>query len=243
MRLLVQSKGETIVHTILLKAAAATAAAIILASPATAQDVTPELPWYVSANVGASLLRDARVSIANAPAPGLFIVTNQKIETGLGISIAAGRRFGPVRAEAEIGFTNNSGDQYDTISPFQNSVDTNTKFNSRRIMLNGYYDLLRGRVTPYVGAGIGSVRTHFRVFAARAPFPTEPPRELIDDRDTKFAYQLMAGAAFQIAPQIALTGQYRWLDAGRIKGEDSRNEQFLTRYRGHNLEAGIRFSF
>lgn len=230
-------------HTSLPTSIAAIAAALVMAGPAAAQDAAPQSPWYVSAKVGASLLRDAETSVANAPAPGLFIVTNHKIEMGLGFSVAAGRRFGPVRAEAELGFSRNSADEYDTISPFQNSVDTDTKLNSRRIMLNGYFDFMSGTVTPYVGAGIGSARVHYRVFAPRAPFPTEAPRELINDHDNKIAYQLMAGAAVQVAPQIALTGQYRWLDAGRIKGVDSRNEQFVTRYRGHNLEVGVRFSF
>lgn len=216
---------------------------MIFASPAVAQASGDPSPWYVSGNVGASFLKDARTSVANAPAPGLFVVTNQKINTGIGGALAAGRRFGPVRAEVELGLTRNRADEYDTLLPFQNSVDTKTKLDSRRIMLNGYFDFVRGTITPYVGAGIGSVRTHFRVFAARAPFPTEAPRQLIDDRDTKLAYQLMAGAAVRIAPQVALTGQYRWLNAGRIKGNDSRGEQFITRYRGHNPEVGVRLSF
>jgi len=227
----------------LSKACLAIASAALLPSVAWAQAAPEGNHFYASGAVSASFLRNSRTVVDNAPAPGAQIVTSQVMDDGWGGSVALGRSFGIARAEAELGFANNDGDTYKTLSPFQNEVDTDTSLNSMRLMLNGYIDLLRGPVTPYVGAGIGMARIEFRVFAPRAPFPTESPRELIDDKDSKLAYQLIAGASVAVAPRLAVTGQYRWFNAGTFKGEDSRSEPFAARYRGHHLDVGVRLSF
>lgn len=110
-------------------------------------------------------------------------------------------------------------------------------------MVNGYIDFGHGAIRPYLGAGAGIVRTKVDFFAPRAPFPAEAPRQLIDDSDSHFAYQLIAGAALRVTPRWQLTAQYRWLDAGSIHPYDARNERTTNTYRGHHIDAGVRLSF
>lgn len=225
------------------KICVAAAGATLFSALACAQAAPDGDHFYASGAISASFLGDSRTEVENAPVPGATIVTKHIIDNGWGGSVALGRTFGPGRIEAELGLADNDGDTYKTVSPFQNEVDTDTRLNSTRLMLNGYFDVLRGRVTPYVGAGVGMARIHYRVFAPRAPFPTESPRQLIDDKDSKFAYQLMAGASVAVSPRLALTGQYRWFNAGNFEGQDARGEGFRARYRGHNLDLGVRLSF
>lgn len=199
--------------------------------------------WYVAGGLTRSFLNDAEQSIFNAPRPGSRVVLTNDVEDGWGGQIAVGRSFGRFRAEVELGHTENDSDRYKVTEPFTAIVPQEGKQDATRVMGNLYFDLMDGPVHPYVGAGIGVAEIDVRVFGPRAPFPAEPPRELIDDSDRRFAYQLMAGASFWVRPTIALTGQYRWLDAGTLEGKDSRGERFIREHHGHNIDVGVRVRF
>jgi opacity protein-like surface antigen len=110
-------------------------------------------------------------------------------------------------------------------------------------MVNAYVDLTRGAVRPYLGVGGGAADVHVSTFAAPARAPMAPPSQLIDDGETDFAYQLMAGLAVSVSPRLALTAQYRWFDAGTVVGRDSRGERMTRDIAGHNVDVGFRFSF
>ena len=56
-----------------------------------------------------------------------------------------------------------------------------------------------------------------------------PPSQLLDYSRTVFAYQLMGGLSHDLSPKVAVTAQYRWFDAGTIKGHDSRGERATHR--------------
>jgi opacity protein-like surface antigen len=98
-------------------------------------------------------------------------------------------------------------------------------------------------VRPYLGAGIGTADAHVTTFAAPARAPNAPPSQLIDDSETDFAWQLIAGAAISVAPRLSLTAQYRWFDAGTVVGADSRGQRMTRGIAGHNVDVGLRFSF
>lgn len=200
--------------------------------------------WYIAAAGTASLLKNARTTIFNAPFPGARIDATNIIDTGAGGQAAVGHAFGRVRAEAEIGYTHNHAGRIETSTPaFAGPTPQDGYQNAFRYMANGYVDLSKGRFRPYIGGGIGATTIRVRVFAPRAPFPTEPPRELIKDSDTRFAYQLMAGAGVRLGSRILLTAQYRWLDAGTFEGKDSRGERFIRKHAGSNIDVGFRFTF
>jgi OOP family OmpA-OmpF porin len=207
---------------------------------ASAQDASG---WYVSGAGSITMLNGTDGTIANAPAPGITVRTQNEFETGFGAQVAVGRDFGRFRLEAELGYTQDHQNHYVAVAPPTGRIPAYVDQNAARAMLNGYVDLTDGTVQPFLGAGAGVVRIHHRFFAPRAPFPTEAPRELINDNDTRFAYQLMAGLGIRVAPTVMLTAQYRWLDAGRFHGLDSRGERFERDHRGHNLDLGVRLRF
>jgi hypothetical protein len=41
---------------------------------------------------------------------------------------------------------------------------------------------------------------------------------------------------------VKLTTQCRWFDAGKVKGHDTRGQDFKTDISGSNIDVGLRFS-
>ena len=112
-------------------------------------------------------------------------------------------------------------------------------------MANAYYDFPQGRlpVRAYIGGGLGEATVRVTTFAAPARAPLAPPSQLIDARKTDFAYQLMAGFSLPVSQRVALTAQYRWFDAGTVKGRDIRGEAITRDIAGHNFDVGLRLTF
>ncbi len=224
---------------ILLAACLISSAAPMLSATAKADDRDG---WYASASATLSLLNDTGGTIANAPMPGSTVRLENPLKTGFVGQFALGHSFGSFRLEGEIGFSRNTQDHYIAIVPPTGSIPANVKDDALRGMVNGYYDLSYGPVTPYVGAGIGFASIDIDFFAPRAPFPMEAPRQLIKDGDTRFAYQLMGGIAVPVSEDLALTLQYRWFDAGTVEALDVRGERITRDHAGHNVDLGIRIN-
>jgi opacity protein-like surface antigen len=218
------------------------AAAAALAT-GTAQARQPAKSWYFSGAATGSLLNKPRQTIANAPAPGSTLRIENDVRFGGGGMLAFGRSFGRLRAEVELGRTANHSDAYTAISPLSITLPQNGRNDVTRYMLNVYFDLAQGPVRPYLGAGAGAAHARVSTFAAPARAPAAPPSQLIDDSETDFAYQLIAGVAVPVTPRLALTVQYRWLDVGVVAGRDSRGERFTRAIAGHNFDVGFRFGF
>lgn len=229
--------------------AAIGAAAIPVSGSAQAEALNPQpLPpiadgWYLAAASTLSTLNDTAGTIANAPIPGSTVHTQSKIKDGAGALVAIGRSFGAYRLEGEWGYTVNKQTSYDAIVPPKGPIPANVKDVSTRLTVNLYRDFDLGRIKPFIGGGVGMTRVSIDFFAPRAPFPTEAPRQLIKDSDTRFAYQLMLGASAPVTRAAAITLQYRWFDAGTIHGKDARGEQFTRDHGGGSFDVGLRVRF
>jgi opacity protein-like surface antigen len=199
--------------------------------------------WYGSIALDISLLKDTNGVIFNAPVAGRSVQSFNPTQTGVGGSIALGYDLGRVRFEVEGGYTRNTDDRYVSIVPATGTIPATVKRTAFRGMANVYYDVTRGPVQPYVGAGLGGLVGTVDFFAARAPLPTEAPRQLIKASDTRFAYQLIGGVAARVAPRLMVTAQYRWLDAGTLHPRDVRGERTSYDYRGHHVDLGARIAF
>lgn len=217
-----------------------TSSALLMPAAANAQDSEGV---YGSISATISQLQDTKGTIANAPLPGSTVRTENSFGTGIGGQAALGYDFGNFRLEGEIGFARDKQDSYVAIVPPTGKIPADVKQKSLRGMINAYADFGKGPIRPYVGAGVGLVRVKLDFFGPRAPFPTEPPRQLIKDSDTRFAYQLIGGLAVPVSERAAITLQYRWLDAGTIKPLDSRNEIVTRDHKGHNVDLGLRLNF
>lgn len=218
----------------------ASSSLIISSAAANAQE---DKGFYGSVSATISILQDTEGTIANAPLPGSTVRTENSFGTGFGGQAALGYDFGNIRIEGELGFTRDKQDGYVAIVPPTGNIVADAKEKSLRGMVNAYADIGNGSIQPYVGAGLGIARVKLDFFGPRAPFPTEPPRQLILDSDTRFAYQLIGGVAVPVSDAAAITLQYRWFDAGTIKLLDSRGELATRDHKGHNFDLGLRFRF
>ena len=198
--------------------------------------------WYVGVGGTLSLLDDSHTFIVGLPIPGGFAETENKMDSGVGAQVAIGRQIGNARLEIEGGYSKNNSDYYQAIVPPTGEIPSKGGHKVWRAMANAYYDFGSGTLRPYAGAGVGYADIKARFFAARAPFPNETPFLIMDDHKGELVYQAMAGAAYEISPGISLTGQYRWMSAGKVHFRDLGGYEHIREHNGHNIDIGIRFT-
>jgi opacity protein-like surface antigen len=201
--------------------------------------------WYVAGAVTGSFLKKPDQTIANAPTPGSMLHVTNDIDSGWGGQVAIGRTLGSFRLEVEVGHTENDSSAYTVTSPIHITLPQDGKNNATRYMANAYYDLPQGSlpVKFYIGLGAGAANAHVTTFAAPARAPTAPPSQILDVKDTVFAYQLMGGFSRMLTEHLGITVQYRWFDAGTIKGHDARGERATREMAGSNVDVGLRYLF
>jgi len=221
------------------------AGVLILSGTAASSAAADPGKWYLSGAVTGSALEKPHQTIANAPAPGstLHVVNDAKF--GWGGQAAFGYVTKILRVEAEIGYSSNHSRAYSAVSPISITLPQSGKNRVTRYMANAYLEPFQGRwtVSPYIGAGVGAAHAHATTFAAPARAPAAPPSELLNIKDTRFAWQAIGGIAAPLAPHIALIAQYRWLDGGTFHGVDSRGERATRTLHGSNVDVGLRLTF
>ena len=99
---------------------------------------------------------------------------------GLEYHLAAGYRFGAVRAQVELGvmgqFAYEGQSNYTPGGPVQ---PTEARIKARRLMLSGLYGFgVLGALHPWVGAGLGANRYHLTDYIQRFPNPDDPSGHL-----------------------------------------------------------------
>ncbi len=225
--------------------AAPCAALLIAAQPAHAFDAGDDWGPYMSMAINASSLEKPRQTIANAPTPGSTLQVVNGIKSGWGGAAAIGYRWRSWRLEAEYGRTQNPSKYYTAVTPLSITLPQDGKNDITRTMVNVYHDwsAAGGKIRPYLGVGVGSARDHVTTFAAPARAPMAPPSQLIDQTKTTGAWQAMAGVSLPVGRKAAFTLQYRWLDAGTVKGVDSRGERMTRKLHGGSYDIGFRYSF
>jgi opacity protein-like surface antigen len=193
---------------------------------------------YFSGNLGISLLSDSDVG----PIPG--VVSENSYEMGMKVGGAMGYDFGGFRVEGEAAYrTNNADDETGNFipGPLTGSVS------ALSIMLNGYYDfhITNSSWVPYLGAGVGMANVNYDMGSTVSPVVL-----YLDDSDTVFAYQFIAGAGYKISSNTTLTVDYRYF---ATKDPSVRAGAGLTatacggacemEYQTHEFNLGARFRF
>lgn len=141
------------------------------------------------------------------------------MDLGFGFGAFVGGRVTPnVRIEGEIGYRSND------LESLGGGV-VGGDVTSLAFMANAYYDIpVQSAVIPYVGAGVGMADVEMS--------------GLRNDTDTVFAFQLMAGGAVPVSPNVALTAEYRLFATDDPRAADLRYE-----YVHSGLLVGIRANF
>lgn len=159
--------------------------------------------WYFAAQGGASLTDDLDV-------PGVNISFN----TGYNVGGALGYDLGKFRLEGEFTYRSVDVDTANGLSVPDASLSALT------FMANGYYDFEMDSLTPYIGVGLGVADSELDQFGSTV------------FSETDFAYQFMAGLAFNVSKTAYLTAGYRFFV---ISETDAPNT--------HELNLGVRFMF
>ena len=108
-------------------------------------------------------------------------------------------------------------------------------------MANAYLSLPAGAWRPYVGAGIGQAHVEADN-AGFANFPLVTDRT--NDSDNAFAWQLMAGVGYQIAPNLELGTRYRYLNIDETTlVSDAGDVQAIDEQRTHSVEVVLTWSW
>jgi len=162
-----------------------------------------------------------------------------ELDTSLGYNaaLAVGAKFGMFRAEVEGVYRVNDNDSFNQGgTPAGADGDLSTA----NIFLNGYLDIdLFGIVSPYAGVGVGYGKVSLDLKNINGTL-------VVDDNDTVYSYQLIAGAAVNVSDSWSLTAEYRYFDTitdaelslngaiGLVENSDIRS---------HEIRFGIRYWF
>ena len=189
--------------------------------------------WYVRGDLGGYW---GTMGGAQA-APGFPSPTDNSIGNGFVGGLGAGFKAGWVRSDVTVDYTamKYSG----TIAA---PGDVSVKVDAVTALFNGYLDLGTWYgLTPYIGAGAGvaNLRTHDYSSTAAPPFAGG-----LSNSQWKFAYAVMAGAGYSIAPNIVLDAGYRYVNFGDVTtASDSIGAMTLKNLAAHEVRVGVRWSF
>ena len=232
-----------------LAAAGLVVAGAGVAGVAAAADMPGELPppvlspppalglnygWYLRGDVGYAwgTLGGAR------SAAGFSNPIDNSLDSGFLGGIGAGIKSRWLRTDITI----------DYISPltYKGSVaapdDTTAKVAALAALFNGYVDLGTWyNFTPYLGGGIGAAQMRVSDYASTAapPFATGSSKTQYN-----FAWSLTGGIGYQVAPNIVVDANYRYVNFGDVaSASDPFGDMTLKNVAAHEVRLGIRWSF
>jgi outer membrane protein OmpA-like peptidoglycan-associated protein len=186
--------------------------------------------WYGRADVGYSVDGESDFEESSGGTPiGEFDLSHESDWAeflGLGYAFSNG-----FRAEGELGHRFNQLDEGD-LSDY-GLLDGDVHVWSA--MANLFYDFNRGSgVEPYVGVGVGAARINTGLVG---------PGGTVDDSDTVFAYQAMAGIAFRLTEQLDLDVGYRYFEADDASFTSDIPTDVDQDYTHQAVTVGLRYQF
>ncbi|WP_439532136.1 OmpA family protein [Polymorphobacter sp.] len=227
-------------------------ATTMLASGAQARDKS----WYVGVGAGANLMQNQVFDIRNAA--GTVTTTDairNKYEIGFDAGGNIGYDFGPFRAEFEVAYKDNNLDvvNIDKVIPairmFNGSprvpgvgaypgADGNARVLS--FMANGLLDFggQERNLGAYVGGGAGVARVQLSDLQT-AKFG----QAFINDTDTGFAWQVLAGVYKPISDHVDLGLKYRFFNVPDVKTFTTNGLETESKYRSHSLMVTLAYNF
>ena len=215
-------------------------ASTAIASPALARDGA----WYVELDGGPMIVEDIDFDVGAATD-----AVSADFKTGYDFGGIVGYDFGAFRLEAEAGYR---GADLDTLSSTTALLPSNTVVNAPAgtyvaggdatvlsFMLNGMVDFgpddgLQG----FVGGGAGVARTKFNNTTVDISSPG-----FLDDSDSGFAWQILAGVRAPLTDTIDVGLKYRFFNTSTLDMVDGRGRDVSAKWRSHSLLGTIGFNF
>jgi len=217
-------------------------ASTALATPALARDKS----WYVGIEGGAMVVEDIDFDIGALDNAGTV-----DSDYGYDVDAVMGYDFGGFRIETEVGYRRAAVDGY-------SSITTTPRFNAAGAIVNnasGSFDYAGGSTSAlsfmlnglldfgeddgiqgFVGGGVGVARVKSEIgLTTRGNF--------LDDSDTVFAWQGLAGIRAPLTDHVDATLKYRFFNAENVRLVDVTNRTFEGRYRSHSILGGLTYNF
>lgn len=121
-------------------------------------------------------------------------------------------------------------------------LDPGGDIQATALMANVFYEFGAGPIRPYAGLGLGVASVELE-----ATFTPPLQTVAVADDDTAFAYQFMAGAAFEVSPRITLDFGYQYFSTPGVETEGAQTPALVlpvdVDYSQHALVAGVRWRF
>ena len=170
-------------------------------------------------------------------APG---TVESQFDSGTGFGITLGRTFDQFRGELE--YTSRKNDiKSHSLNGGSTLAGSKGEAKSDAFMLNGYYDInTNSAFVPYLGGGIGMAKVKFDDFGVDA-IP-----DVLNDNESQFAYQFMAGGEYRFADTWGLFAEYRYFATADVDVSTSTATGSVANsitYKTNNVLVGARFMF
>jgi outer membrane protein OmpA-like peptidoglycan-associated protein len=207
-------------------------AATVLALPVAAQ-AQPVSGLYVGAGAGFNFHQDANGDGARIRFDDIGGVGLASIGWGFGNGL---------RAEVEGNYRQNS---VDTVTSGGRRIGNSGYLNNYGVMVNALYDFNMGALSPYLGVGVGYGWVEAKGMRLSAPGVSGR----IDDTDSQFAYQGIAGVSYNLSsmvPGLAATAEYRFygtLDPEFRVNTTAGSTTFKPTNYNHSVLIGLRYAF
>ncbi|WP_375402044.1 OmpA family protein [uncultured Sphingomonas sp.] len=222
-------------------------ASTALASPVLARDNA----WYVGVEGGAMIVEDLDYDVTTAAGVGTSNAISIDHDYGYDVDAVIGYDFGGFRLETEVGYKSAVVDELTstvtvpafnaaggTFNVASGNRDAGGRTSALSFMVNGLLDFgADDGIQGFIGGGVGVARVKADSYrlSTRGAF--------LDDSDTVFAFQGLAGVRAPLTDTIDATLKYRFFNADDVKLVDIGNRQLETRFRSHSILGGVTFNF
>ncbi|ALA62281.1 outer membrane protein [Rickettsia amblyommatis] len=198
-----------------------------------------ENQWYLKFNAGGVIFNKTKPQGADF---------KLKSNTGFTGEIGAGYYImDNLRTDLTIGTVASSHLKKSKTYPDGDSFSVKNKPTIVSLLLNGYVDFVDlSMFKVFAGTGVGAAFVKEKINSKDIKDGVTDTFNGTTKNKTNFAYQLSLGTSFEVAPSVKAELVYSWRDYGKTKNTtktiDGAKVKFGgTRYKGHNLMAGLRF--
>lgn len=228
--------------------------AIVMALASTALATTAHArdgAWYVGVEGGGMIVEDSKFDLGAAKS-----AVNVEHEKGYDVDGIIGYDFGGFRAEFEVGYKDANLDKVTTnvagigwansmagvrgvssVGQQFEAADGNTRVLS--FMLNGLLDFGNDDGwNGYIGGGAGIARVKEAEYQLSKFGPA-----FVNDSDSKFAWQAIAGVRRAISSKVDLGLKYRFFNVDNVKTIAANGSQMKGDIRSHSLLASLIYNF
>ena len=216
-------------------------ASTALAGPALARDNA----FYIGVEGGPMIVEDITFDIGTLRAAGTV-----DHNYGYDVDGIVGYDFGAFRLEAEVGYKEARLDAYRTttttfrgggttgVAPAGTFNDAVGRTSALSFMVNGLLDFGDDEgLNGFIGGGAGVARVK------ASNYSINPAGRFLNDSDTGFAYQGIAGVRAPLSDDIDVSLKYRFFNVDDVNLVGASGQSFKTRFRSHSILGGVTFNF